>query len=93
MVRRLQLLQATAGGGAETAHGAFDRDGAIEQLAALKESHREALLLVGWDGLTTTEAAEAAGVKPSAFRTRLHRARRELESSDPHRLMLSEEPS
>lgn len=45
-------------------------------LASLDESDREALLLVAWEELTPREAAQSLGIKPSAFRVRLHRARR-----------------
>jgi RNA polymerase sigma-70 factor (ECF subfamily) len=47
-------------------------------LASLRESDREALLLVHWDGLKPAEAAEVLGVTGLAFRSRLHRARRRL---------------
>jgi RNA polymerase sigma-70 factor (ECF subfamily) len=47
-------------------------------LAGLGERDREALLLVGWDGLTSAEAAVAAGCSSVAFRVRLVRARRRL---------------
>jgi RNA polymerase sigma-70 factor (ECF subfamily) len=48
-------------------------------LRALKESDREALMLVGWDGLNNQEASLVLGVSPEAFAVRLHRARRRLE--------------
>ncbi|MCW2543620.1 MAG: putative polymerase subfamily sigma factor [Frankiales bacterium] len=44
-------------------------------LDALTDAERELLLLVAWDGLTPTEAAEALGLTPVAARSRLHRAR------------------
>jgi len=44
-------------------------------LAGLTEAEREVLLLVAWDGLTPTEAAEALGLTAVAARSRLHRAR------------------
>lgn len=44
-------------------------------LAALTEGEREILLLVAWEGLTPTEAAEALGLTAVNARTRLHRAR------------------
>lgn len=82
LARRLELLGQTASRQDDPASVGLERQEALERLAALKEAHREALLLIGWDGLTATEAAEASGLKPSAFRTRLHRARQELESID-----------
>jgi RNA polymerase sigma-70 factor (ECF subfamily) len=46
--------------------------------ARLSEREREVLRLVAWEGLSSAEAATALGVTPSAFRVRLHRARRAL---------------
>ncbi|MFN8141721.1 MAG: sigma-70 family RNA polymerase sigma factor [Solirubrobacterales bacterium] len=45
-------------------------------LAALDPLDREALLLVAWDELNPREAAASLGIKPNAFRVRLHRARK-----------------
>jgi RNA polymerase sigma-70 factor (ECF subfamily) len=56
------------------------RDEALYQLAALGEEHREALLLTGWDGLTSDDAACALGISPAAFRKRLQRARQRLDT-------------
>lgn len=50
----------------------------LEALAELGEADRELLMLIGWEGLTPTEAARALGISPLAARTRLHRARRRL---------------
>lgn len=44
-------------------------------LANLSRSERELLLLVAWEGLSPTEAAEALGISKIAARSRLHRAR------------------
>lgn len=44
-------------------------------LAGLTEAEREVLLLVAWEGLSPTEAAEALGLSAVAARSRLHRAR------------------
>jgi RNA polymerase sigma-70 factor (ECF subfamily) len=46
------------------------------ELAALPEGERAVLELVGYDGLTLTEAAAALGIRPGTARVRLHRARR-----------------
>jgi RNA polymerase sigma factor (sigma-70 family) len=46
--------------------------------AALPGHEREALALVAWEGLSTGEAARAAGCSDVAMRVRLHRARRRL---------------
>jgi RNA polymerase sigma factor (sigma-70 family) len=47
-------------------------------LRALPERDREALLLIAWDDLTPALAAASLGISPTAFRVRLHRARRRL---------------
>jgi RNA polymerase sigma-70 factor (ECF subfamily) len=47
-------------------------------LATLDPRHREALLLVGHDGLSDKQAAAALRITPTAFRMRLSRARRAL---------------
>lgn len=65
----------------ETAAETFEHD---PQLAAalneLSPLDREALLLTAWEELTPTEAAHALGIKPTAFRVRLLRARRRVEA-------------
>jgi RNA polymerase sigma-70 factor (ECF subfamily) len=58
---------------------ALDLDPALElALAALSAQDREALLLVAWEDLTPAAAAASLGISASAFRVRLHRARRRL---------------
>jgi RNA polymerase sigma-70 factor (ECF subfamily) len=47
-------------------------------LRVLPERDREALLLIAWDDLTPALAAASLGISPTAFRVRLHRARRRL---------------
>jgi RNA polymerase sigma factor (sigma-70 family) len=47
-------------------------------LATLSPRHREVLLLVGYEGLTPTEAAAVCRVTPEALRQRLARARAAL---------------
>ena len=49
-----------------------------EALQALSEEYREALLLIAWDDLTPVQAAASLGISRTAFRSRLHRARRQL---------------
>jgi RNA polymerase sigma-70 factor (ECF subfamily) len=54
--------------------------GRVERaLARLPANHREALLLVGVEGLTPAEAAGVCGLTPEAFRQRLSRARAALD--------------
>jgi RNA polymerase sigma-70 factor (ECF subfamily) len=49
-----------------------------EALRALRPRDREVLLLTAWDGLNASEAAAVLGCSPTAYRIRLHRARRRL---------------
>jgi RNA polymerase sigma-70 factor (ECF subfamily) len=49
-------------------------------LRALSEADREALLLVAWEDLTPAQAARALSMNATAFRVRLLRARRRLQS-------------
>jgi RNA polymerase sigma-70 factor (ECF subfamily) len=49
-------------------------------LARLPANHREALLLIGVEGMTPAEAAGVCGLTPEAFRQRLSRARAALDS-------------
>ena len=83
LAEELTRLEQTA----TAVHGAdvtvADRAYALARLAALSAKEREALLLVSWDGLTPAEAAQVAGCSVTAFRVRLHRARRRLQSTDP----------
>ena len=48
-------------------------------LAALPATYREALLLVGVEGLVPSDAAGVCGITPEAFRKRLSRARATLD--------------
>mgnify|MGYP001388260416 CR=1 FL=1 len=58
-----------------------ERDALLRALAALTPVEREALLLVAWDGLSPAQAARVAGCSVTAFKVRLHRARRRLDGS------------
>ncbi|WP_216215888.1 RNA polymerase sigma factor [Amycolatopsis aidingensis] len=49
---------------------------AMDELA---EGERAVLELVALDGLAVTDAAKALGIRPTAARVRLHRARRQLQ--------------
>ncbi len=50
-------------------------EGALRHLSL---DDREALILVAWEELTPSEAARSLGISATAFRVRLHRARRRL---------------
>jgi RNA polymerase sigma-70 factor (ECF subfamily) len=59
---------------------ARELEGRLEgALARLPANHREALLLVGVEGMTPAEAAGVCGLTPEAFRQRLSRARAALD--------------
>lgn len=51
-----------------------------EALAALPDAQREAVILVGASGFTYEEAAEICGVRPGTIKSRVSRAREELQS-------------
>lgn len=80
---RIALLDAVAAYAESSVEAAFGRHEALERLARLDEQHREALLLVSWDGLTNDEAAAVLGIKPATFRRRLSRARAALVAPSP----------
>ncbi len=48
----------------------------LRALSVLSERDREALLLVGWEGLEAAQAALVLGVRPNTFAARMYRARR-----------------
>lgn len=50
----------------------------VAALNALSPTERESLLLVGWEGLEPSAAAQVVGCTVATFRMRLHRARRHL---------------
>ncbi|MDD9372226.1 MAG: sigma-70 family RNA polymerase sigma factor [Acidimicrobiales bacterium] len=79
LTERIALLDGVASHATATAEAAITRREALERLARLDDQHREALLLVSWDGLTNDQAATVLGIKPAAFRRRLSRARAALE--------------
>lgn len=52
--------------------------GLRQALGRLSAGDREALLLIGWEGLDNDAAAKVMGCSAVAFKVRLHRARRRL---------------
>lgn len=91
---RQRSVEGAVGGRAELSEDAFSR--LVEQIAAAQEGaamqraleqlpadQREALLLVGGDGLTPKEAAAALAISAAAFRVRLFRARRAMRALLP----------
>ncbi|MDO8150007.1 RNA polymerase sigma factor [Isoptericola sp. b408] len=77
----LTRLQAAAPADDTPEHLATERDTLLRALAILTEREREAILLVAWDGLTPTQAADVAGCSTAALHVRLHRARRRLKAA------------
>ncbi len=49
-----------------------------DALAHLKAGDRELIMLIAWEGLSPSEAAQALGISPVAARKRLQRARERL---------------
>ena len=58
----------------------FDRSDLAAAFNSLTEKDREVLMLIGWDGLSVTQAAEVLGCNPQSLSLRLHRARNRLEA-------------
>ncbi len=50
----------------------------LDALAELSEREREVLMLSAWEELSSSDAADALGCSATAYRIRLHRARRRL---------------
>lgn len=50
----------------------------LRALARLSVEEREVLLLTAWEELSSREAAASIGCSPTAYRIRLHRARKRL---------------
>jgi RNA polymerase sigma-70 factor, ECF subfamily len=57
-------------------------DGVLRRaLARLSDADREVLLLLAWEGLSTSEAATVLGCSPRTLSMRAHRARRRLSAA------------
>lgn len=65
----------------DVADGVVDRIAIRRALTQLPEPDREVLILIAWQGLSPREAARVIGCTATAFRVRLHRARRRLETA------------
>lgn len=81
--RRLGRLRAKLGSepvilAPDPAEVAGESDAFAFAFAGLTDGQRDVLRLVAWEGLDSREASVALGCSESAFRVRLHRARREL---------------
>ena len=75
---RLEGATSSEADAADLAGGVAERDQVLAAFAGLRESDREVLRLVAWDGLSAAQAAEVLGITRLAFAVRLHRARRRL---------------
>lgn len=96
-VAPLQELQVAVG---DVAEAVVERDAVARALAAVSPGDQEVLRLSEWEELTDREAAEVLGCSRSAYRLRLHRARRRftatleaadrlpLERAQPHQAVM-----
>lgn len=75
---RIANLERSAGHAAGADSRLLEREQMITALAELTDLEREALLMVAWDGLTSTQAAQVADCSVRAFEVRLSRARARL---------------
>jgi RNA polymerase sigma-70 factor (ECF subfamily) len=75
---RLEYEARTQAAEPEPVEALHRRDAFTRAFARLSETEREVLRLIAWDGLDTREAASVLGCSATAFRVRLHRARRRL---------------
>lgn len=80
--RQARVAEKIAGHGLEPepdhALSVITDTGLRQALHGLSPGDREALLLVGWEGLDNQAAATVLGCSVVAFKVRLHRARRRL---------------
>ena len=77
---QLRLLsQALPEAEGDVAEAVAERAVTLAALDALGATDRELLTLVGWHGLSTSEAAQVVGCSTATFLVRLHRARRRFE--------------
>lgn len=74
-VARLDQIAGPATGADQSV---LERESLLAALAELTAREREALLLVAWDGLSSSDAAAVAGCSVRAFEVRLSRARARL---------------
>ena len=78
--RRDRLVSRAAAEPVAAAHAEPDSELAelLAALRSLSDRDREALQLAAWEGLSAPQAARVLGCSPTAYRLRLHRARRKL---------------
>ena len=78
LVEAITAAPATARTGPAADAELLERSRLAEALMQLTDRERESLLLVAWDGLTTTQAASVTGCSANTFARRLSRARARL---------------
>ncbi len=99
LAQTLAYVERSAGHAAGADTDLLEREQMLAALAELTDLEREALLMVAWDGLTNSQAAQVANCTVRAFEVRLSRARarlsRAIESSsaDPPRWDVAETTS
>ncbi|RFU39257.1 RNA polymerase sigma factor, partial [Actinomadura logoneensis] len=76
-----ELVRHAPGPAGDVAEHVAERLGVLRALAALAEDDREVLILTAWQGLAPRDAARVLGCSKTAFRVRLHRARRRLQQA------------
>jgi RNA polymerase sigma-70 factor (ECF subfamily) len=78
--RRMRLGQRLAAGEPTAAPEApaLEKASIGSALAQMRETDRELLLLIAWEGLSPTQAARVLSIAPATVRVRLHRARTRL---------------
>lgn len=76
--RQQAIAERVAAGLPEAGEMPSGRPRVLDALAALSEGEREVLMLAAWEELSSSEAARVLGCSATAYRIRLHRARRHL---------------
>jgi RNA polymerase sigma-70 factor (ECF subfamily) len=76
--RRVALDERVAAQPQLAAGPRLEDHGLRRALVSLSDRDREAVLLVGWDGLSNRDAARVMGCSAATFAVRLHRARARL---------------
>lgn len=84
--RQQAIVQRVAAGLPEAPDMPLGSPRVLEALAALSEAEREVLMLAAWEELSSGEAARVLGCSATAYRIRLHRARRRLRARLDDRL-------
>lgn len=75
---RLAVTSTDAAAAGEIGDDVAERAAVLAAFSRLSDDDREVLMLIAWDGLTSTAAASVLGVTRFAFGVRLQRARRRL---------------